>query len=133
MYSVAVRDYFMITHSLRGDVFGPAQRLHGATYDVEVELRREELSADGIVVDIGRAGAALRRIIADFDYRNLDEDPVFRGVNTTTERLAREILERMRRRIADGELGPGAEGLAGLRVRLRESPSAWAAYEAALP
>lgn len=133
MYSVAVRHHFMIAHSLRGDVFGPAQRLHGATFDAEVEFRCEELGADGIVVDIGRAGDALRDVLAALDYRNLDEVAEFRGVNTTTEFLAREIFDRLVQRIADGTLGPGADRLASLRVVLRETPTAWAAFEGPLP
>lgn len=129
MYSVGVRDQVMVAHSLKGEVFGPAQRLHGATYVVEAEFRRHELDEDGIVVDIGRAAAALRRVLAAFDYRNLDELPDLAGVNTTTEVLAGIIHERLRRAIAGGELGESAAGLAGLRVTLRESPTAWAAVE----
>lgn len=133
MYAVSVRDHLMIAHSFRGEVFGPAQRLHGATYVVDVVFRRPGLDADGIVVDIGRAGEALRAIIAEFNYRNLDEESEFRGRNTTTEVMARVIFERMARRIADGDLGPGAAGLTALEVRLHESHVAWASYEGGLP
>ncbi|MDR6538069.1 6-carboxytetrahydropterin synthase [Variovorax soli] len=132
MYSVNVRDHFMIAHSFRGAAFGPAQRLHGATYVVDLELRRPELDADGMVVDIARATEVLRSVLAEFNLRNLDEDPAFEGRNTTTEFMARVIFERVAARIADGELGPHADGLAGMRVRLNESHVAWAAYEAAL-
>ena len=140
MFTVCVRDHFMVAHSFRGEVFGPAQRMHGATYVVDVELRRSELDPDGVVVDIGRASAALRKVLADLDYRNLDEEPAFAGKNTTTEFLARMIFDRMAGRIRSGELGSpagpsagaGAGGLASMRVALRESHVAWAAYEAPL-
>jgi len=134
MFSVCVRDHFMVAHSFRGEVFGPAQRMHGATYVVDVELRRSELDPDGVVVDIGRASAALRKVLADLDYRNLDEEPAFAGKNTTTEFLARMIFDRMAGRIRSGELGATASagGLASMRVTLRESHVAWAAYEASL-
>ena len=132
MYSVNTRDHFMIAHSFRGDVFGPAQRMHGATYVVDVEYRRETLDDDGVVVDIGRAAEALRRVLADLNYRNLDEAPEFEGRNTTTEFLAREIFSRIERRLRAGELGPGAAGLASMRVALHESHVAWAAYESSL-
>lgn len=133
MYSVNVRDHFMIAHSFRGAVFGPAQRLHGATYVVDLELRRAELDADGVVVDIGLATQALRAVLAEFNFRNLDDDAGFAGRNTTTEFMARVVFDRVAARIAAGELGPHAAGLAGLRVTLHESHVAWAAYEAALP
>jgi 6-pyruvoyl-tetrahydropterin synthase len=134
MFSVCVRDHFMVAHSFRGEVFGPAQRMHGATYVVDVELRRSELDPDGLVVDIGRASAALRKVLADLDYRNLDEEPAFVGKNTTTEFLARLIFDRLAGRIRAGELGSTATagGLASMRVTLRESHVAWAAYEASL-
>jgi len=122
----------MIAHSFQGETFGPAQRLHGATYVVDVEFRRTALDADGVVVDIGRAGDALRAVLAALNYRNLDDEPAFGGQNTTTEFLAFTIFERMRERIARGELGPGARALESLRVTLHESHVAWAAYEAAL-
>jgi 6-pyruvoyl-tetrahydropterin synthase len=132
MFSVCVRDHFMIAHSFRGEIFGPAQRMHGATYVVDVELRRPELDSDGVVVDIGRASAALREVLAELNYRNLDEEPAFAGKNTTTEFLARAVYERMARRIRDGALGGGAGGLASMRVTLHESHVAWAAYDAPL-
>ena len=110
MYSVSVRDHMMIAHSFRGEVFGPAQRLHGATYVVDVEFRRPDLDADGIVVDIGRATEALRAILADLNYRNLDDEPAFAGRNTTTEFLARVVFDGSSRRIRRGDLGAGARG-----------------------
>ena len=130
MYSVTVRDHMMVAHSLRGDVFGPAQRLHGATYVVDVELKRPGLDADGIVVDIGRATDALRRILADLNYRNLDEVPAFAGRNTTTEMLARVVFDGMVAAIGRGDLGAGANGLEQIRVTLHESHLASASYEA---
>ncbi len=132
MFTLTVRDHFMIAHSFRGAVFGPAQALHGATYVVEVAFRRSALDEDGLVVDIGLAAAALRDVLAPLNYRNLDDDPAFAGRNTTTEFLARVVWERMAARIADGALGPAGRDLAGLEVTLRESPDAWAAYEAPL-
>lgn len=133
MYSVNVRDHFMIAHSFRGDVFGPAQRLHGATYVVDVELRRAELDADGVVVDIALATEVLRTVLGELNLRNLDDDPAFEGRNTTTEFMARVIFDRVAARIGNGELGPHASGLSSLRVKLHESHVAWAAYEGALP
>jgi 6-pyruvoyl-tetrahydropterin synthase len=132
MYTVCVRDHFMIAHSFRGAVFGPAQNLHGATYVVDVEFRRAALDRDGVVVDIGLASAALHSVLAELNYRNLDDDPSFAGSNTTTEFLAFVIYERIAARIAGGELGPGAADLQSLRVTLHESHAAWAAYERAL-
>lgn len=129
MFSVTVRDRVLVAHSLRGAVFGPAQRLHGATYVVEATFARAGLDEDGIVVDIGRAAAQLRAVLADLDHRNLDEEPAFAGVNTTTEVLAREVANRLCARIADGLLGDGARDLERVRVTLRESDVAWAAYE----
>src|SRR6201993_1592147 len=130
MYSVTVSHHFMIAHSLVGEVFGPAPQLHGATYVVEAELRQGALDADGIVCDIGRALDLLKSVLADFDYRNLDEIAEFRGRNTTTEFLAGEIHRRLTQRIKAGALG--AQGIAGLKVVLRETPVAWAAYDAPL-
>ncbi len=132
MFSISVRDHVMIAHSLRGELFGPAQRLHGATYVIELELRRPTLDPHGVVVDIGRATAALARALEPLRYQNLDELPALRGVNTTTEALAKWVFDRMTEQIAAGELGPGSEGLSGLRVVLRESHVAAAAYEAEL-
>jgi 6-pyruvoyl-tetrahydropterin synthase len=132
MFEVTVRDQMMVAHSLRGEVFGPAQALHGATYVVEAAFARDGLDADGIVLDIGRATEALRAVLTDLDYRNLDEVDSLAGLNTTTEVLAREIADRLAARVADGSLGVGPGDLHGLRVTLRESPSAWASYERAL-
>jgi len=129
VFGVTVRDHVMIAHSFRGEVFGPAQRLHGATYVVDATFRRPELDADGLVVDIGRATAQLRAVLADLDYRNLDEQPEFAGVNTSTEFLARVVADRLADRVAAGELGEGALGLTGLVVTLHESHVAWASYE----
>ena len=133
MFSVSVRDHFMIAHSFEGKVFGPAQKLHGATYVVDVEFKRRELDADGIVVDIGRATDCLRDVLAALNFRNLDDEPKFRGKNTTTEFLAFVIFERIAAKAAAGELGAHAGSLSGLRVSLHESHVAWAAYEGALP
>jgi 6-pyruvoyl-tetrahydropterin synthase len=133
MYIVNVRDHFMIAHSFRGAVFGPAQRMHGATYVVDLELRRPELDADGIVVDIGLATETLRAVLSELNFRNLDEDPAFSGRNTTTEFMARVIFDRVAARMAGGALGPHAGGLTQMRVTLHESHVAWAAYEGSLP
>jgi 6-pyruvoyltetrahydropterin/6-carboxytetrahydropterin synthase len=130
MYSITVSHHFMIAHSLVGAVFGPAQQLHGATYVVEAEFRRESLDADGIVCDIGRALELLKTVVAEFDYRNLDELAEFRGRNTTTEFLAGEIHRRLVRRIGEGALG--SQAITSLRVVVRENPVAWAAYDAPL-
>ncbi|MGK9237178.1 6-carboxytetrahydropterin synthase [Inquilinus limosus] len=132
MYTVSVRDHFMIAHSFRGAVFGPAQKLHGATYVVDLAFRRAELDADGIVVDIGLASAALKAVMDELNYRNLDDEPAFAGRNTTTEVLARTIFDRVAVRIAAGELGPGAAGIESLAVTLHESHVAWASYEGRL-
>jgi 6-pyruvoyl-tetrahydropterin synthase len=133
VFTVCVRDHVMIAHSLHGEVFGPAQRRHGATYVIDVEFRRADLDADGIVVDIGAAVSALKAILGDINYRDLDELPAFAGRTTTTEVLARWVFERMRERIAAGRLGAGARAVDGLRVVLHESHVAWAAYEGRLP
>jgi 6-pyruvoyl-tetrahydropterin synthase len=132
VYSVTIRDHMMIAHSLRGEVFGPAQRLHGATYVVDATFRRASLDADGIVVDIGRASEVLHELLGGLGYRNLDDEPDFAGSNTTTEVLARVIADRLADRARDGALGDGARGLDGLAVTLRESHVAWASYERAL-
>ena len=129
MFSVTVRDHMMIAHSLRGDVFGPAQRLHGATYVVDASFRRAALDADGIVIDIGRAAEALHAVVGELGYRNLDDEPDFAGTNTTTEVLAKVIADRLAARVRAGDLGEGARGLDGLAVTLRESHVAWASYE----
>jgi 6-pyruvoyl-tetrahydropterin synthase len=132
VFSVTIRDHLMIAHSLRGDVFGPAQRLHGATYVVDASFRRAELDADGIVVDIGRAGEVLRAVVGELTYRNLDDEAELAGMNTTTEALARVIADRLADRARAGALGDGALGLDGLAVTLRESHVAWASYERSL-
>ena len=132
MFSVTVRDHMMIAHSLRGEVFGPAQRLHGATYVVDATFRRATLDADGIVVDIGRATEELHAVVGELSYRNLDDVPEFAGTNTTTEVLAKFIADRLADRARAGDLGPGAQELEGIVVTLRESHVAWASYERAL-
>jgi 6-pyruvoyl-tetrahydropterin synthase len=120
----------MLAHSFRGELFGPAQRLHGATYVVDVEFRRPELGQEGVVVDIGRASEALSSVLGDLNFKNLDDDPAFAGKNTTTEFLASVVFERMAKRLKAGELGPGSEAITTMRVTLHESHVAWAAYEA---
>jgi 6-pyruvoyl-tetrahydropterin synthase len=132
VYSVTIRDHMMIAHSLRGEVFGPAQRLHGATYVVDATFRRATVDADGIVVDIGRAAEALRAVVSELSYRNLDDEPDFAGMNTTTETLARVVADRLADRTRAGALGDGARGIDGLVVTLRESHVAWASYERGL-
>ena len=132
MFSVTVRDHFMIAHSLRGAVFGPAQALHGVTYVVDVEFRRRDLDPDGIVVDIGRATEVLRNILGSLNYRNLDDVADFAGKNTTTEYLSKTVWDRMRQRIVGGDLGDHASGIAAMRVTLHESHVASAGYEADL-
>jgi 6-pyruvoyl-tetrahydropterin synthase len=129
VFSVTVRDHIMIAHSFTGEVFGPAQQLHGATFVVDATFRRPELDADHIVVDIGLAGQQLREVCAALSYRNLDAEPDFAGINTSTEFLARVIADRLADRIAAGALGAGARGLTGLAVTLHESHIAWAGYE----
>lgn len=129
MFSVTVRDHIMIAHSFRGEVFGPAQQLHGATYVVDATFEREALDEDNIVVDIGRAAAELNAVAGELNYRNLDDEPAFVGMNTSTEALARVIADRLADRIHAGALGEGARGLAGIAVTMRESHIAWARYE----
>jgi 6-pyruvoyl-tetrahydropterin synthase len=129
MFSVTVRDHIMIAHSFRGEVFGPAQRLHGATYVVDATFRRTALDADNIVVDIGRAAEQLHTILGDLSYRNLDDEPAFAGINTSTEALAQVIADRLAERVHAGDLGDPARELAGIAVTLHESHIAWASYE----
>jgi 6-pyruvoyl-tetrahydropterin synthase len=129
LFSVTVRDHLMIAHSLHGDVFGPAQRLHGATYVVDATFRRPGLDADNIVVDIGRATEELHTVLGQLNYRNLDDEPAFAGVNTSTEALAQVIADRLAERVHAGALGEGARGLAAITVTLHESHIAWASYE----
>jgi 6-pyruvoyl-tetrahydropterin synthase len=132
VFSVTVRDHMMIAHSLTGEVFGPAQQLHGATYVVDAAFRRADLDADDIVVDIGRAAEALHAVLAELSYRNLDEEPALAGVNTTTEILARIVADRLADRVRAGDLGDSGRGLDGLTVTLRESHVASASYERSL-
>ena len=129
MYSVTVRDHVMIAHSFKGEVFGPAQRLHGATYVVDVELTRPDLDVDGLVVDIGRASAVVHQVLADLNYRNLDEIPAFAGRNTSTEFLARVVFDGIVVAMRRGDLGPGAAGVERIRVTLHESHIASASFE----
>ena len=129
MFSITVRDHIMIAHSFTGEVFGPAQRLHGATFVVDATFRRPDLDADNIVVDIGLATQRLGEVLAALNYRNLDDEPDFAGTNTSTEYLARVIADRLADAVDAGELGEGAHGLTGIAVTLRESHVAWATYE----
>jgi 6-pyruvoyl-tetrahydropterin synthase len=129
MYSVTVRDHMMIAHSFRGEVFGPAQRLHGATYIVDAEFRRPDLDEDGIVVDIGRATDTLRRVLSDLNFRNLDDIPAFTGRNTTTEFLARVVFDCLIEAIGRGDLGPGARHIESVRITLHESHVASASFD----
>lgn len=132
MFSVTVRDHMMIAHSFQGEVFGPAQRLHGATYVVDATFRRQALDADNIVVDIGRAAQELRAVLSGLGYRNLDDEPEFKGVNTSTEALAQVVADRLAERVHAGALGDGGRELEGLVVTLHESHIAWATYERSL-
>ncbi|NBE55606.1 6-pyruvoyl trahydropterin synthase family protein [Streptomyces boluensis] len=128
MFTVTVREHLMIAHSLRGEVFGPAQGLHGATYLVDATFQRPELDADNIVVDMALAATELRGIVGALSYRNLDDDPDFAGINTTTEFLAKVVADRLAARVHEGALGAGARGLTGITVQLHESHIAWAGY-----
>jgi 6-pyruvoyl-tetrahydropterin synthase len=132
VFSVTVRDHIMVAHSFQGEVFGPAQRLHGATFVVDATFRRADLDADGIVIDIGLAASGLAEVLGELNYRNLDDDPSFAGTNTTTEVLARAIADRLAGRAHAGALGAGGRGLAGITVTLHESHVAWASYERSL-
>jgi 6-pyruvoyl-tetrahydropterin synthase len=132
MFSVTVRDHMMIAHSLRGEVFGPAQRLHGATYVVDATFRRTDLDDDGIVVDIGRAGQELRAVLSELSYRNLDDEAELAGMNTTTEALAKVVADRLAERVRAGAFGADGGRLTGLAVALHESHLAWATYERSL-
>ncbi len=131
MFGVTVRDHLMVAHTLRGEVFGPAQRLHGATYVVDATFRGPALDGDGVLVDIGRAGEALREVVARLTYRNLDEEPTLAGANTTTEVLARVVADRLADAVRDGALGARAGDLTAIVVTLHESHVAWASYERA--
>ncbi len=132
MFSLTVRDHIMVAHSFTGEVFGPAQKLHGATFVVDATFSRAELDADNIVVDIGLATAELGAVLGDLNYRNLDEVEEFAGVNTSTEFLAKVVADRLADRVHSGSLGDGARGLAEISVTLRESHVAWASYRRAL-
>jgi 6-pyruvoyl-tetrahydropterin synthase len=132
MFSVTVRDHMMIAHSFHGDVFGPAQRLHGATYIVDATFRRAALDADNIVVDIGRAAAELHSVVGELTYRNLDDEVAFAGMNTSTEALAQVVADRLAERLHAGAIGEAGRALAGIAVTLRESHVAWASYERTL-
>jgi 6-pyruvoyl-tetrahydropterin synthase len=132
LFSITVRDHIMIAHSFHGEVFGPAQRLHGATFLVDATFRRAQLDEDNIVVDIGLATRELGAVVGELNYRNLDNEPDFAGVNTSTEYLAKVVADRLAERIHKGAMGEGAKGIAGLTVTLHESHIAWASYERAL-
>jgi 6-pyruvoyl-tetrahydropterin synthase len=132
VFSLTVRDHMMVAHSFNGEVFGPAQRLHGATFVVDATFHRAELDADNLVVDIGLAGAQLAEILGELNYRNLDEVPEFAGVNTSTEFLAKVVADRLAERVLAGRMGEGARGLADIEVTLRESHVAWASYRRSL-
>jgi 6-pyruvoyl-tetrahydropterin synthase len=132
MFSVTVRDHMMIAHSFRGEVFGPAQQLHGATFVVDATFHRPELDADGIVVDIGKATEQLGEVLGQLTYRNLDDDPSFAGTNTTTEVLARAVADRLAERAHAGGLGEGGRELTRITITLHESHVAWASYDRAL-
>ncbi|MCU1680005.1 MAG: PTPS-like type 4 [Amycolatopsis sp.] len=132
LFSITVRDHVMVAHSFRGEVFGPAQRLHGATFVVDARFKRVDLDSDNIVVDIGLATAELGKVLAEFNYRNLDDVPAFAGINTSTEFLAKFIADQLADLVHAGTLGEGARGLSGIEVSLQESHVAWASYERAL-
>ncbi|HJU26088.1 MAG TPA: 6-carboxytetrahydropterin synthase [Rhodanobacteraceae bacterium] len=130
MFSLTVCDHIMIAHSFRGEEFGPAQKLHGATFAVEAEFQAEKLDRSQLLIDIGLAKAELRRVLDTLDYSNLDENPRFKGINTTTEHVAFHIHGLLAAACRDGRLGEGGQAVTGLKVLLRESPNAWAAYQA---
>ncbi len=132
MFSVTVRDHMMVAHSFRGEVFGPAQRLHGATFVVDATFKRLALDADNIVVDIGRAAEELHAVLGALNFRNLDDEPALTGINTTTEALAQVVADRLAARVHAGALGANALGLSGIVVTLHESHIAWASFERAL-
>ena len=132
MYSLTVRDHMMIAHSFRGEIFGPAQALHGATYVVDVTFERPQLDSDDLIVDIGLAATVLKDVLAEFNMKNLDDLEAFQGRNTTTEFMARQVFDGMAAAIAAGRLGGTGEGLTGLKVTLGESQTAWASYHGSL-
>ena len=132
MYSVGVRDHVMIAHSFQGEVFGPAQKLHGATFVIDCEFRSEKLTKDNIVVDLGRACDKLKAVCGEISYQNLDDLQMFEGTNTTTEFLARHVFDQMSAAARAGQLGPGSEGIASIKVTLREIHIAWASFEGSI-
>ncbi|UTD53959.1 MULTISPECIES: 6-pyruvoyl trahydropterin synthase family protein [Halomonadaceae] len=132
MYRLCVRDHFMIAHSFNGEIFGPAQRTHGATYVVDVVFQRPELDQDGLVIDIGLASETVKEVLADYNYRNLDEVSEFGGKNTTTEFMAKVIFDQLAAAIKAGKMGATAQGLTHMEIKLHESHVAWASYEGAL-
>lgn len=129
MFSLTVSDHIMIAHSFRGEEFGPAQRMHGATFVIEAEFRALKLDRSQLLVDIGLAKAELRRVLDQLDYSNLDDNPAFSGINTTTEHLACHIHSLLGAACQQGKLGDGGRSVIGLKITLRESPNAWAAYD----
>ncbi|MBE0403671.1 6-pyruvoyl trahydropterin synthase family protein [Halomonas citrativorans] len=129
MYRLCVRDHFMIAHSFKGDIFGPAQRTHGATYVVDVVFQRPELDEDGLVIDIGLASETLKEVLSHLNYRNLDDEEAFKGKNTSTEFMASVIFSRLADAIGEGRMGKAAQGIARMEVKLHESHIAWASYE----
>jgi 6-pyruvoyl-tetrahydropterin synthase len=129
MYSLTVCDHIMIAHSFLGQEFGPAQRMHGATFAVEAEFRAPSLDHHQLLVDIGLAKTELRRVLDTIDYSNLDENPLFIGINTTTEYVAFHIHGLLAAACAEGRLGPGGRAVTSLKILLREAPTAWAAFE----
>ncbi|MGP9766013.1 6-pyruvoyl trahydropterin synthase family protein [Halomonas sp. AOP13-D3-9] len=132
MFRLCVRDHFMIAHSFNGEIFGPAQRTHGATYVVDVVFQRPELDEDGLVIDIGLASETVKAVLAGYNFSNLDEVPEFAGKNTTTEFMAKVIFDRLAKAIGEGKMGTTAQGLTHMEVKLHESHVAWASYEGAL-
>ena len=132
MYRLCVRDHFMIAHSFKGEIFGPAQRTHGATYVVDVVFQRPELDQDGLVIDIGLASETVKEVLANYNYRNLDEVSEFNGQNTTTEFMAKLIFDQLAAAIKAGRMGETAKGLTQMDIKLHESHVAWASYEGAL-
>ncbi|WP_219863103.1 6-pyruvoyl trahydropterin synthase family protein [Vreelandella piezotolerans] len=132
MYRLCVRDHFMIAHSFKGEIFGPAQRTHGATYVVDVVFQRPELDQDGLVIDIGLASETVKEVLAGYNYRNLDEVSELSGQNTTTEFMAKVIFDQLAAAIKSGRMGETAKGLTQMEIKLHESHVAWASYEGAL-
>ncbi|MDN7131690.1 6-carboxytetrahydropterin synthase [Halomonas sp. MC140] len=132
MYRLCVRDHFMIAHSFKGEIFGPAQRTHGATYVVDVVFQRPELDEDGLVIDIGLASETVKEVLAGYNFRNLDEEAEFSGKNTTTEFMAKAIFDRLVGAIGEGKMGQTARGITHMEIKLHESHVAWASFEGAL-